>query len=346
MSRRALGRGLARLPDLLGALVGVVALTGSAVVSSGPPAEPAPVQPTARRVVLVSIDGLNPEALRRLGRDGAPSFHRLLAEGASTLNARTEREQTETLPNHVGMVTGLPIAASRGGHGVTWNDERRRPRTVHAAAGHRVDSLFAAAERADLTSAVYAGKQKFTLFQRSWRGALDRLTIDDRLSRLVTTARRDLVHREHDVVMVHLALPDATGHARGFMSRAYLRAVSRTDAQLGRLLGAVDASPTGDTWVVLTADHGGAPGARGHVRPGLLANYRIPFVVWGPDVTPGADLYALSRGLRDPGSRRPGYASRRQPVRNGMAANVLTEILGLPRVRRSSLDADGALDWH
>ncbi|HET7385284.1 MAG TPA: hypothetical protein VFJ19_01315, partial [Nocardioidaceae bacterium] len=34
-----------------------------------------------RYVVAISVDGLNPDAIRRLGREGAPAFHRLVEEG-------------------------------------------------------------------------------------------------------------------------------------------------------------------------------------------------------------------------------------------------------------------------
>jgi len=87
--------------------------------------EPAPaagasgVTNAVTKVVVVSIDGLMPRAIRELGREGTPNLHRLIAEGASTLNARTERELTITLPNHTGMVTGRRISAAHGGHGVT-----------------------------------------------------------------------------------------------------------------------------------------------------------------------------------------------------------------------------------
>src|SRR5918998_4993950 len=62
-------------------------------------------------VLAISIDGLNPAALRRLGRTGTPHIHELMRTGASTLNARTEHELTLTLPNHTGMVTGRRVAA-------------------------------------------------------------------------------------------------------------------------------------------------------------------------------------------------------------------------------------------
>ena len=69
------------------------------------------------RVVAISVDGLNPKAITKLGRSGAPNFYRLMREGASTLNARTAREQTRTLPNHTGMLTGGGSTTDAAGTG-------------------------------------------------------------------------------------------------------------------------------------------------------------------------------------------------------------------------------------
>ena len=49
------------------------------------------------RVVAISVDGLNPAAITKLGRAKTPNFHRLMREGAYTLNARTAYEKTKTL---------------------------------------------------------------------------------------------------------------------------------------------------------------------------------------------------------------------------------------------------------
>src|SRR6478752_1207219 len=84
----------------------------------------APTPSTTTRVLAISVDGLNTDAIEQLGADAAPTFHELLDEGAGTLNARTEYEQTVTLPNHAGMMTGRRIDAAKGGHGVTWDDDR------------------------------------------------------------------------------------------------------------------------------------------------------------------------------------------------------------------------------
>jgi hypothetical protein len=46
-----------------------------------------------KHVIGISIDGLNPRAIEELGKSRTPAFHRLMREGAFTLNARTVRER-------------------------------------------------------------------------------------------------------------------------------------------------------------------------------------------------------------------------------------------------------------
>jgi predicted AlkP superfamily pyrophosphatase or phosphodiesterase len=294
-------------------------------------------------VVVVSIDALNPAAIRKLGRRGTPMLHRLVRRGASTMNARTERELTVTLPNHTGMVTGRRIVADRGGHGITWNDDRHHPATVQEAAGHDVSSVFDVVHGAGGHTAVFAGKAKFSLFDRSWGDAIDRSTVIERDRKLTRAVRRDITHGTRAFRFVHLASVDHAGHRHGFMSARYLRAVRATDRRLGRSITAIDSGPdAGSTVLIVTADHGGK--GVDHFDPTRLANYRVPFIVWGTGVRRGADLYALNPDYRDPGRRRTSYAARRQPVRNGDVANLVTDLLGLEPVGGSQLDAQQDLD--
>ena len=95
---------------------------------------------------------------------------------------------------------------------------------------------------------------------------------------------------------------------------------------------------------MLTADHGGPPGEKGHDDASDVENYRIPFVVWGRGIRP-ADLYELNPDYADPGTGRPAYGGP-QPVRNGDLANLVTELLGLGPVPGSELDAGQDLDWR
>ncbi|MCW2793425.1 MAG: type phosphodiesterase/nucleotide pyrophosphatase [Nocardioides sp.] len=311
---------------------------------AGPSSAPAPAaRGTSTRVLAISIDGLNVSAIRQLGHDGAPAFHRLLDEGASTFNARTEVEQTVTLPNHPGMLTGRRIDKRKGGHGVTWDDDRPRT-TVQKAAGHAVASVFTRVHQAGGATALFSTKTKFSLYQRSWPKAIDRFTVDENQKALVRKARQDLVDATRQFTFLHVSLPDRTGHASGFMSPAYVDAVKRTDHLIGTVLRTIEdhASLSDDLVVVLTADHGGKGAS--HSDRTKLYNYRVPFLVWGPGVT-ADDLYALNPDYVDPGKRRPSYAGA-QPVRNGDVANLATDLLGLAAVPGSELDARQDLDWN
>lgn len=344
---RPVRRGLAAL----GGLVLAVGLTPVAVVpaaavppvpAGAPPASAAPAsaaadQPRARRVLAISIDALNPAALRQVGRDGAPYLWQLADEGASTFNARTAYELTDTLPNHTTMVTGRPIDADAGGHGVTWNDERLEPRTVQEAAGHPTGSVFGRVHRAGGSTAVFSTKTKLSLFDRSWPRAVDRSTIasydDDTLSR---KARRDLVRKRRDLTFVHFGLVDHTGHKHGFLSEEYLDAVREVDGYVGRLVRAVEnRRRLRGTVIVLTADHGGK--GESHRDPTRLANYRVPFVVWGRGVRAG-HLYPRNPDFTAPGRRRVPYDAQDQPIRNGMVANLSLGLLGLRPVPGSAFD--------
>ncbi len=299
-------------------------------------------------VLAISIDGLNPDALEQLGVARTSHLHDLMATGASTLNARTEHELTNTLPNHTGMVTGRRIEAATGGHGVTWNDDRRRPSTVQAAAGRRVESVFTSVHAAGGNTALFASKTKFSLWKRSWPASIDttRIRLDNTV--LARSVRRDIVDHTRAFRFVHLSLPDAVGHDKGFMSKAYLRAVSRVDGLVGEIVGAVRSDPlrAGSPAINLTTHHGGR--GADHSVATRLANYRIAFMVAGPGVAAGADLYDLNPDdYRDPGRRRTTYRRPLQPVRNGDVANLALDLLDLDAVPGSehnfALDLDVSL---
>ena len=290
-----------------------------------------------RHVLAVSVDGLNTKAITQLRKQGTPTLHRLLAEGAGTLNARTEFEQTVTLPNHASMVTGRRIDAGKGGHGVTWDDDRPGS-TVQQAAGHAVASIFSKVHASDGSTALYSTKAKFGLYQRSWPRGIDSFAVRQNQKRLVGLARADLLDGAPTFTFLHVSLPDRSGHADGGMSSSYLEAVRRTDAQLGRIVRTVAGS---DLTVVLTSDHGFATGAKDHSARTELENYRIPFLVWGAGVHHG-DLYEMNPRRTDPGAGRPSYVGK-QPVRNGDLANLAATVLGLEAVPGSSLDADESL---
>lgn len=329
--------------SLLAVLAVVAAVLALPTARLAPTAGAGAVSPD-RQVLAISVDALNPAALRRLGRSGAPHLWRLLDEGVSTLNARSQRELTLTLPNHASMVTGRRIDAAKQGHGVTWNDDGPgHPLTVQEAAGSEVESLFSVAHDAGLGTALFAAKTKFSVFERSWPDSIDVTTIrEERDGAVARAARRDLLAHDRGVTFVHLGQADRVGHAHGFLGDRYLSAVRRADRLVGTFLRAAETRPRlDDLTIVLTSDHGGVPGRTGHSDPRKLANHRVPFAVWGPGIAPG-DLYDLNPDRRDPGRSRSSLVGD-QPVRNGDVANVVLGVLGLGPVPGSRFGADDPL---
>jgi len=303
------------------------------------------------RVVAISIDGLRADALTVLGEAGTPNIHRLIREGASTLNARNLVEVTVTLPNHTAMVTGQRADRDAGGTGVTFNADNGR--TVHELAGRYVASVFDVVHDAGGSTGLYVGKIKFDFLDRSWNGdngAPDTVGADDGRDKITVYVRSTSAGATEALTQqltsqspfafsfLHLPQPDSAGHVSRWMSPRYLAAVEQADQLVGEVLAAIDSSPerTADTAVILTTDHGGY--REGHSDPTRLETYRIPFVVWGPGVAAGTDLYDLNPLNRlDPGETRPGYAVV-QPVRNGELANLATDLLDLPAVPGSRFD--------
>ncbi|QZY28374.1 alkaline phosphatase family protein [Nocardioides coralli] len=324
-----------KLAKRLAALLAiVVCCTLPAIQNSGH----ATIPGSAEHVVAVSLDGLNTTAITQLGRAGTPNLHRLMDEGMSTLNARTAAEKTVTLPNHAGMLTGRRVKASMGGHGVTINGYSSAGVTVHTLAGQRVDSVFTVLDDAGLRSALFTSKDKFDLFERSWRGEMDRFTYESDNERLVDQAVASLTTNPHDFTFVHLSAPDDAGHRHSWMSPNYLTSVRLVDQLVGELIAAIEGNPdlADSTALVVTADHGGPPGERGHNSRSTLANYRIPFFVWGAGVGVG-DLYDRNPSFREPGTAIINYRGS-QPVRNANVANLALEMLGLDAVPGSGID--------
>src|SRR5437763_1437554 len=94
-------------------VAGAVALLAFSGISCSP--GPTQNKSVGVRVVLISLDGLRPDAVTPTNM---PTVARLAKEGAATANAQTVLPSL-TLPAHTSMLTGL--VPDR--HGITWNDD-------------------------------------------------------------------------------------------------------------------------------------------------------------------------------------------------------------------------------
>lgn len=305
----------------------------------------------ADHVIQISVDGLSGILLQGLVQNDPThqlaGFERFLSEGASTFNARADYTYTITLPNHTSMLTGRPVERPDGApdtvhHGWIGNDTPAPGVTLHNGGNPTlsyVASSFDVAHDHGLSTALYASKSKFVLFQRSYPDKIDRY-VNTGAAAMHASFLADLEASHFAYAFVHSSLPDDAGHDYGWGSPQWNDAVRSVDDMLESLFALIQADPAlaGHTLVILTADHGGS--GTGHSDATLPADYTIPFFAWGDGVQAGANLYTLNCSTRaDPGSGRPSYTAAVQPIRNGDGANLALAALGLSAVPGSSIDA-------
>jgi predicted AlkP superfamily pyrophosphatase or phosphodiesterase len=229
-----------------------------------------------RNVVLVSIDGLRPDAIARFT---APTLQRLIKEGSYSLSARTIMPST-TLPSHTSMLSGEPPDE----HGVFWNNVTSAKVDVV-----NFSTVFSVAREHGYRTAAFFSKAKFGPLQRP--GTLDYSQAPGGWfgrwlgARTVADVRSYLEDQRPNVLFVHLSDPDVAGHSSGWMSQAYGQAVQTADAALGQLLTVADSAyGKGNYSLVVTADHGGHAYGHGTSDP---QDVTIPWIAWGRGVNAG-----------------------------------------------------------
>jgi hypothetical protein len=317
----------------------------------------APALAAVNYVIEISVDGLGGTYLGKLfdgtatgGPYTIPNFMRLKNEGASTLAAHCDNNNWETLPNHTSIITARPRDGVNG-HGWTLNSDPTT--TIHANKGSYVASVFDVAHDNGLTTGMYANKSKFSLFDtygsytgggsyNATNGALDTTGPDNGRDKIdnvyINTAlggtivdtyiaQQKPAASRNQYAFLHINEPDSYGHSSGWGSAAWNRQVVNVDTMLGKIFQLIQDVPemTDRTAIILTADHGNQD------NPVTGANrYAVPFYVWGPGVTAGADLYALNAGRRQVASSYPMTTYEgMQPIRNAEASNLALDLLGL-----------------
>ena len=301
------------------------------IVGPPPPTRLAPPLGPARaeHVVIISIDGLRPDAIEEAP---APNLLALIRRGAWCPRAETIRPSV-TLPSHTAMLTGLDFRR----HGVVWNNYRP---------GHVPHpTVLSVANQSGLTTAMLFSKDKFHFLANpytvNWiygspipvkmplkEDYTDPAWVEKKAkqeeeadkkpppppSTRTSTSSRPPEHKTSAeglarvfaevwprepfaVTFIHLREPDEAGHKRGWMGLDYFQAVRESDRAVGRIVDAIrDAGRLDKTAVLVSADHGGS--GRGHYRfaePNRAENVTIPWICAGPGVRPGTVIDRVVR---------------------------------------------------
>lgn len=257
-------------------IASTTACSAQYVRSAAPSTHPVPSASVSRHVIVVSIDGLRPDAIETYG---AATLQRLMREGSYTLSARTI-DPSKTLPSHTSMLTGQPP----GVHGVLWNN-------VATADTDSIDlpNVFGLARAGGYTTAAFFSKAKFQPLQVA--GTLDYTQAPGGLfgrwssDRTVSDVAAYLETARPNVLFVHLSDPDAAGHRAGWMTPAYARAVRKADRAVSRLMTLAEQTfGAGNYSLIVTADHGGHDTNHGSADE---RDVTIPWIAWGLGVKPG-----------------------------------------------------------
>jgi predicted AlkP superfamily pyrophosphatase or phosphodiesterase len=226
--------------------------------------------PHARRVIILSIDGLRPDAISLAPM---PNLLDLMQGGAYSLTAQTVYPSV-TLVAHASMLSGLcPLK-----HGVDWNDYL--PERGYAQG----TDLFDVAHAAGLRTDMFVTKNK--LIQVTEPSSLDNFVfVNDRdtvlMERLIAEFPQDF-----GVLFIHFGITDGMGHAYGWLSPQQLSVIFRADEALGWLLDELDARGLrSETLIIITADHGGHETTHGSSSP---EDMTIPWIAAGPGIQPKA----------------------------------------------------------
>ena len=260
-----------------GVTVGAVVLVGM-LSGAAPQPEAVKAGAVSDHVVVISLDGMRPDALEEFG---AKTIQRLMREGTFARSATTIYP-SKTLPSHTSMLTGVPPEV----HGVTWNEDETDSRgTVNVA------TVFELAKQSGYRTAAFFSKSKFHHLQKD--GTLDFTQAPDGMDKWMATRTVEdvttyLAHERPNLLFVHLAETDFAGHSLGWMSFAYRWAVKRVDAGVNHILRSADkAFGPGNYTVIVTADHGGHGRSHGS---DAAEDMNIPWVVWGEGVAAGTEL--------------------------------------------------------
>jgi predicted AlkP superfamily pyrophosphatase or phosphodiesterase len=230
-----------------------------------------------RRVVLLVLDGLRPDAVNRFNLHHVGRFAK---RGASTFRGQTVRPSITPC-----AMASLLTGAAPERHG--FQSEHfflSRPRA-------KVHPLAKELLRHALPTSFFMPRVPFFMTGIASRLAsllgLGEARFHGRdADEVLSAARPALESQRRGLIMMHWLDADRAGHAFGWMSPEYGEAAARMDRALGRLETIIDLSDPA-TLVIALADHGGGGATRKHHDSAHLLDTTIPVMLAGGAVVPG-----------------------------------------------------------
>jgi predicted AlkP superfamily pyrophosphatase or phosphodiesterase len=227
-----------------------------------------------RRVIVVVLDGLRPDAIDAFDLSGIRGVAR---RGASTMSARTVSPSC-TWPVMTSLLTGMSPQV----HGILRNSRVPRPRA-------RLYPLPALLSRAGYPTAAFM--RALPLLHRGTArlvakglGFAEARFAGATAEEVTMSASETLLNQERGLIVMHWSDADDAGERHGWMTQEYGDACRRLDASIGLLMELTSFESDAHTLVIALADHGGGGvTANDHSEEHPL-NWTIPLILAGGSV--------------------------------------------------------------
>ena len=236
-----------------------------------------------KHVILIGFDGLSAHCLNN-GAD-MPTFRKMMAEGASTLENRSILPSSSAC-NWASMFMG----AGPELHGYTeWGSRTPELPSRVVNGDNRFPNIFG----------LYRDKSPDAEigYIFGWEGMnylVDTLAINYRRlvpmtvenpEGLTSVAAQYIKEKKPNFCAVIFDEPDGTGHGKGWSSPEYFSMVNHLDSCLAEVVNAVqEAGIMDETVIILSADHGGIETGHGGKR---MNEMQTPIVIYGKNVKKG-----------------------------------------------------------
>lgn len=246
--------------------------TATKTATPAPTLTPSPTPPPSKadieRAIIISFDGLRPDAIPLAPM---PNLMELMNAGAhAPLTARTI-DYPATSPSHASMLTGYCMED----HGVIYNKF-----FMYMGYAKGTD-VFQLAHEAGLKTVMIVSKDK--LRQMAEPETTDVFEVaygEPAIQRAVLPQ----IEADFGLMFVHFAGGDNRGHKYQWMSGEYMKVLREGDEVLGEIIKTLKAQGMFDTtFFLITSDHGGHE--KNHIGL-IIEDYRIPWITYGPGVVP------------------------------------------------------------
>ena len=250
---------------ITGALLGILILAGiNSYAQEG----------TSNKVLIIGIDGCRPDAL--LAAE-TPSMDKLWKEGAYTFLAHTD-EISSSGPAWSAMLTGVWHQK----HNVLNNDYEDPDLEHYPHFFHRIRQ-----EKPELKTYSIANWGPIHSILQEGDASYTSSKISDAL--VAQEVASILEYQDVDVMFVQLDEVDGAGHRYDYSvkSKKYLKAIERSDEQVGSMVSALERRPQikNENWLILlSSDHGGSEFGHGKNIP---EHTTVFYIASGPGVKKG-----------------------------------------------------------